>query len=113
MANQADVFIKNKFKPEHSFKFKHLLPNGSVNSEGTLPVTEEEKFFLPDTQSKIIVDPPPGFNIKDCWFSVKGMVDLNIVYSRTDNNWTINIIPNDLPPDVPTTVNVTMGGEAP
>jgi hypothetical protein len=51
--------------------------------------------------------------LRDCFLKVKTDVDANAVHSRTEGKWTLNIITNEIPPDVPTTMNVTVGHDEP
>jgi len=66
------------------------------------------------TGYSLIVKAPIGDRIK-CPLFVKAGVPLAVSYSisPTEFMWTIKIEPNDLPPEVPTTVNVTIGIDEP
>lgn len=111
MAEQADVYIKNNL--EDSLSVIRKLPDGSSDLNITIAAGNEEQIYLAGTDVSLIVGAPEGVDTKDHPFVVKSGLDLAVSHSRTDSNWTIKIIPNDLPPEVPTTVNITVGGTEP
>jgi hypothetical protein len=50
---------------------------------------------------------PSGMHTEDCPFSVSNEELLG--WSTMDNHWTVEIIPNNVPPNSPTTVNIDLG----
>lgn len=110
MANRADFYVRNNLMTaDLNVCCKHQ--DGSESNNMTVLNKAEERIHLPSPEVSMVLASPPGLEMKTCPILVKSDVDLEILYSRTDSNWTIKIIPNELPPDVPTDVNVTLGEE--
>lgn len=108
MAEQADVYVENKF--QGSIVVTRKRPDGSsVDATISNEVNENEKKFpLLVPEESLIINAPEGFDTEDYPIVVRsGIIDLKVTTSRT--NWTIKIVPNDLPPEVPTTANVNVG----
>jgi hypothetical protein len=111
MADRADVYIKNVLVDDINVIRK--LPDGSSDLEITIATGNEEMVHLPGPEVSLAINAPEGVDTKDCPFIVKSGVDLAVSCSRTDSNWGMNIVPNELPPEVPLTVNITVGTDAP
>lgn len=111
MADRADVYIKNVLTDDiHVIR---RLPDGSSDLDVTIATGNEEMVHLPGPEVSLLINAPEGLDTKDCPFKVKSGVDLAVSCSRTDSNWGMNIVPNELPPEVPLTVNITVGTDAP
>jgi hypothetical protein len=97
MADRADVYVRNGLTGsiQGDIHVTRKLPDGSSDFDTAIAYGNEEQIS------------------KDCPFKVKSDVDLAVSCSRTDSNWAIKIVPNELPPDVPTTVNVNLGEDEP
>lgn len=108
MADQADVYIKNMFAEGISAIRK--LPDGSCDLELTISSGDEQLIYLGGADTSLVINAPSGVDIINCLFTARTGIDLVVLCSRTDSNWKIKIIPNDLPPDSPTTVLITIGG---
>jgi len=111
MANRADVYVKNVLTDNINVIRK--LPDGTIDLNTSIANGDEEGVHLAGPEVSLIINAPEGKDIKDCHVKVKSDVDLAVSHSRTDSNWAIKIVPNDLPPDVPTTVNVDVGESGP
>jgi hypothetical protein len=111
MANRADFLIKNVLTDDITVFRK--TPDGSIDFDITIANGNEEMIPIAGPEVSLVINAPEWVDTKDCPIKVKSYVDLEVLYSRTDSNWAIKIIPNDLPPDVPTTVNVTLGDDEP
>ncbi len=107
MIEQADVYVKNFFDTAVQVSRKH--PDGSTDLNISVAAGSTEKVLLPGTDESLIIRAPAGIDITGCFIKGKAQVDLAILFSRTDSLWKINIVPNDLDPEVPTTVNVNIG----
>jgi hypothetical protein len=107
MAEKADFIVKNLLTGDINVIRK--LANGSSDLEVTITNGNEEQINLDGLDVSLLIEAPGGVDTKDCPFNVKSDVDLSVSCSRTDSNWAVQIAPNDLPPDVPTTVNVNIG----
>ena len=107
MANRADVYIYNG--EAGNLSACHKFPDGSSGMEVVIDYKNEVMIPLQGTDVTMVVNAPVGVDIKDCPIRLKADVDLAITYSRTNSNWAFQIIPNDLPTDSPTTVNIDIG----
>lgn len=107
MANRADAYVKNVLTGNINVMRK--LPDGTIDLEVSVAPGIEEMVPLPSPEISLVVNAPSGMDIKYCRMNVKSDVDLAVACSRTNSNWAMNIIPNDLPPDIPTTLNVEVG----
>jgi len=109
MADRADVTVTNVF-PEtgNSINVARKVEE-TIDFETTIPVNGEEMINLPGPEASLIIHAPDGVDIKERKIHVHSDVDLAVTCSRTASTWTLAIIQNDLPPDVPTTINVSVG----
>jgi len=112
MAEQADVFLKNNLQG-YSINATHMIAGGGNDPTISIPDGTEGRLYLGGIGDAISIDSPTGLDTKMFWLGIKSDLDLDITYSRTDNTWTIKIKSNELPPEVPTTVNVTIGTNEP
>jgi len=108
MAEQADAYVKNEFTTKTIAVIRNLAGGGS-DPEVPITCAEQEQFYLGGTDVSLTIKAPEGMDTKECIFKVQSDVDLDVSYSRTNSNWTLKIVPNSLPPDTPTTVNVNLG----
>ena len=104
MAEQADVYVENTF--DSDIVVTRIL---DASSEDTTIVSgEEEKFPLLVSEESLIINAPDGKDTENLHIIVRSsIIDLKVRHSTT--RWTLRIIANDLPPEVPTTVNVSVG----
>ena len=108
MAEQADVFVTNSF--ESDIVVTRILPDESSENT-TIADGNEEKFSLMVPEESLIINAPDGKDERLYIVVRSSIIDLQVRHSST--NWTTRIIPNDLPPEVPTTVNVNVGQDPP
>lgn len=112
MADRAEVYVRNELKKDVS-----ITCNVTVGRSDSAPVPVarggKERIPLQSPEAFLIIHPPKEMKMEDCWVKVKSKVDLTVLCSRTNSNWTIKIDPNVSTPDVPTTVNVTVGSNGP
>ena len=111
MSEQADVYVKNVLTG--TITATRMLPNGTSDLNVTIATDVEEQIPLASPDVWMVITAPTGLDTKDCPVKVKSDIDLAVAHSRTDSNWTIKIAPNELQPEVPTTVNVTVGNIEP
>ena len=111
MAEQTDVYVKNNLNGDISV-FR-MLPDGNSDLSITITNGDSEQVYLAGTDVSLVIHAPEGVDIKDYPLGVRTGLDLAVSHSRTDSRWTIQIVPNDLPPEVPTTVNVNVGENPP
>ena len=113
MANNADVTVKNVFSDNVTVNVKRRLQDGTIDQEVNIAQNEAEQVHLPSPEVALVITVPGGMDLRDCLLKVKTDVDVENIHSMTDGNWTLKIIPNDLPPEVPTTMNVSVGQDEP
>lgn len=114
MANQAEVYVTNQL--QGNIKVIRNLKEGDKNlNDLDIPVTfgVKERIPLPGPEAFLIIHPPLEMKLEDCWLKVKSKVDLTILCSLSNSNWTIKLKSNALGSDLPTTVNVTVGTNGP
>jgi len=112
MVEQADVYVKNVF-PAGDIRAIRKLSNGTIDIDVTIVPEDEEKIPLPEPGVLVIVSPPNGVVFEECWCDVKKGNDI-VTYSRNGTTWEIQImVPNSAVPEVPTTVNIEVGGPPP
>jgi hypothetical protein len=105
MAEQADAFVKNTF--DSDIVVTRILPDES-SEDNTIGSGKEKRFPLLVSEESLIINAPEGKDTENLHITVRSsIIDLKVRHSTT--NWTLRIIPNDLPPEVPTTVNVSVG----
>jgi hypothetical protein len=113
MAEQADFWVRNVLKEDDvggDINVIRKLPDGTIDLDTSIAKGGEEQIPIQGPEVSMIINPPLGItDTKDCYVLVNSDIDLEVSCSRTDSNWTINIVPNDLPPCSPTTVNVDVG----
>ena len=108
MAEQADVYVKNSF--DSDIVVTRIV--GSSSEDTTIGNEIEEKFPLLVSEELLIINVPDGKDTKDWSIIVRSsIIDLKVGQSST--RWTLRIISNELPPEVPTTVNVNVGQDPP
>lgn len=114
MADQVEVFVKNVITQDVDIRVERKLPDGSSDLDKTIAKGNEEKIYLGGTDVSLVIHAPTGWDTKKCWFeNLKTEIDLKVVCRRSKSTWTIQIEPNDLPPDTPLTANVPIGGDGP
>ena len=107
MADQADVYVKNKLT-EAVGAVRYCLPGGNSDLDISIGGGNEEMIYLVRSQTYMTIKLPGGVYTADCPFSVSNEELLS--WETMDDCWTVEIKPNNLPPDTPTTVNIDLGG---
>jgi len=111
MADQADVYVKNNFAA--AIDAVRFLGTGGSDLEITIPGGSEERILLSGTDAYIVIHAPTGIDTKFHWGKLRADLDMAMTSSRTDSTWKVKIVPNSLPPEVPTTVNIRVGDDEP
>lgn len=112
MANQAEVVVRNKFYAG-GLEVNRKKADGSTEFNTTIPIGKNEGIPLLDTTTQLVIQTPAGKDGKECFLRLRSSVDMTVTFSRTNSTWSFQIIPNELPPDIPTTVNVSVGEDEP
>ncbi len=116
MANNAR-FIVNNFlnKKKTESKAKAIsVKSQRLKQEKVHKASEAVQQWqghLPDTDTELVVQLPKEVDLKNVPIKIQSGVDLTITYSRTKSTLTLKIAPNDLLPELPLTVNVSLGEE--
>ena len=115
MIEQANVFIKNKFVNCGSNDIQVTLKraDGSTEFQTTIAAGQTaDPILLKNREVSLVIKAPDALeDLKKADIKVWSGVDLSVISSSADGEWkwTLKILSNDLPPEVPTTVNVTAG----
>ena len=113
MANKADVNVRNILAENTNINVIRKLQDGTSDLDVTIAYNNDDQIHLPTPDVSLLVTPHNGMDIKDCPVNVKSDVVLGILYSRTNSKWILKIVPNELPPTAPPTVNVEIGDKEP
>lgn len=109
MIEQADFYVRNDLTAG-SIDVARKLANGSNDYETSIAAGAEKRVPLQSTDVYMVISAPGQVqDLKTCPIKVRAGVDLSISVSRTDRCWTLQITPNNLDPEAPTTVNVSVG----
>jgi len=111
MSDQTEVYIKNLLK--EGIRVARKLPDGSSDMDSFIVSGNEEKFFLPGPEVSLVILAPEGIDSNRVSINLKSDVDLLMLYSRTNSNWSIQIVPNDLAPETPMITYITIGENEP
>ena len=106
MADQCDVYVKNNLS-ETVAATRYCLPGDNSDLDLSIAGGEEDYLFLVRAQSYLTITPPNGTNTANCPFSVSNE-DL-LSWTAANGHWKVEIKPNNVPPDAPTTVNIELG----
>ena len=107
MIEQADFYVNNSF--DTVVQVSRKLADGSIDLNIGIDPGKTERVPVQGTDVSLVIEAPAGIDIKECFLRSRAEVDLTVLFSRTDSHWEINIVPNDLEPEAPTTVNVNVG----
>ncbi|MGD2088598.1 MAG: hypothetical protein PVH61_20645 [Candidatus Aminicenantes bacterium] len=103
MADQADVYVNNNLADTISAA-RYCLPGENKDLEVSITSGNDEMIHLVRTETYLIIEPPSGKYTSDCTFSVSN--EELLAWETMDDHWKVEIKPNNLPPDTPTTANV-------
>jgi len=112
MIEQAEVFVKNVFFSE-PIQVIRRLPGGGSDLNISVAQGNEERIPLIGLDVSLDIKAPTGKEIRYCPVKVRADVDLAVSHSRTNATWSMKILPNSLEPELPITVNVTIGEDGP
>ena len=108
MINNARVKVESFFAGK-SIRVVRKPTARTSDFEATLTGQNHKFIDLQSTAVALEIHAPGGVDLKKCWLKVDSAVDLEVVYSRSKSTWTFKITPNTLDPEVPTTVNISVG----
>lgn len=108
MINNARVKVINAF-PDKSIRVLRKPTKSTSDFKKSLKKNSFEIIDLQSLNVSLVIHAPDKMDIKKCQMQVDAAVDLEVHYSRSDSTWTFKIAPNDLEPEIPTTVNISVG----
>lgn len=112
MVNNAVVQLKNNF-PGESIHVLRKPGEEVIDLDLMLTPQGTETIDLQSLDVLLEVHGPEGLDLKEYQFTIGSSVDLDISYSREHSRLTFKIAPNDVDPDIPTTVNISIGDARP
>ena len=112
MINNARVKVESFFAGK-SIRLTRMPTEKTRDFDETLTGHGHKFVDLQSTAVSLVIQAPEGVDLKECWLKVKAAVDLEVVYSRSKSTWTFKIAPNTLDPEIPTTVNISVGNVEP
>jgi hypothetical protein len=112
MANQAEVVVRNKFYVG-GLQVQRMVKGSPVDYNTTIAIGQNEGIPLQSPDVQLVINTPQGKDGKECFLRLRSSVDMSVTFSRTQSTWTFQIIPNELPADIPTTTNISVGEDEP
>ena len=109
MAEQANVYVKNN--STDNIYVVRKLQDGTSDLEITIANGSVEMVPMTGPDLWLIINAPGGSTAGYRVIVRSGIIDLAV--SSSQDRWRLKIIPNDIPPEVPTTVNVDVGEDEP
>ena len=109
MISNAKVLVKNVFTEDKSFRVVRKPTENTIDFDQMLAKGSDEFIDLLSPDVLLVIHAPEGMDLKKCEIKVDAGVDLDVDYSRSDSTWTFKIAPNNLDPETPTTVNISVG----
>ncbi|MGD2086939.1 MAG: hypothetical protein PVH61_12220 [Candidatus Aminicenantes bacterium] len=112
MAEQANVCVKNLSNKD--IEVYREMWDGNRDLNRTIPGGDDDTIFLPEPGVFLVIstpNAPNGPNTQTCWFKVTFNEELVEWWVMDDYHWKMQITDNTRPPEVPTNVNVEVGGE--
>jgi len=111
MVEQANVCVKNLFNNEDIETFREHA-DGTRDLSITIAAGSYEAVLLPGPGVFLIINPPMEVDISSCHFNVTKNEHL-VSWEQMDDHWRMQMAANDDDPEVPTDVNVEVGGTTP
>ncbi len=112
MTQRADVTVKNTFKWT-GIDVERLDPAQRSELKKPVNFTEEEIVGLQSFDSSLKIMVPEHIDIKQCYLTINSILDVQVRLKVNERCWIVNLMPNDGNSEVPTTVNVDVGGTEP
>jgi hypothetical protein len=111
MAEQVNVCVRNC--SDKDIGVYREMADGTRDLNWTIPGGEDDSILLPEPGVFLVIstpDAPNGPNTLNCWFNVTFNEELVEWEVMDDYHWKMQIADNTRPPEVPTDVNVEVGG---
>jgi hypothetical protein len=114
MLEQLNVYIKNTFQGawEGNIQVFRELPDGTRDMNITIAPDEEANILLPEPGVFLIITPPSQADITTSPFMVTKHEEL-VIWETIDDYWKVQMAEVEAPPEVPTDVNINVGGPPP
>ena len=110
MADEADVYVNNNLTGTIG-AVRYCLPGEKRDLDVSITSGNEEMIHLVKEDTYMVIAPPSGQNPEGCPFSVSNE-DL-LAWTAMNDHWKVEIKPNTLPPDTPTSATVEVGAVEP
>jgi hypothetical protein len=109
MADEADVNVKNNLNVTGPVGVvRYFLPGGNSDLDISIESGNEEMIHLVRTETYLVIEPPSEVNPAECQFIVSN--EELLTWETNNDHWKVEIKPNNLPPETPTTVNIDLNG---
>ncbi len=108
MVEQVNVCVRNLFINEDIEVFREHA-DGVREPSITIVAASYEAVLLPELGVFLIINPPTGVDISSCQFNVTKNEHL-VSWEQMDDHWRMQMAANEDDPEVPTDVNVEVGG---
>ncbi len=109
MSNQTDVSITNQLSS--NLEVSRRQPDGSIDRQEHITPSTQAKYNLPGLDVSLEIIGPEGIDYDRCPVIVGSEIPMRMKHSRRTRKWTLKINPNTTQPNLPHTVNVTIGPE--
>ena len=110
MVDEADVYVNNNLADTIG-AVRYCLPGENSDLEVSITSGNEEMIHLVRTETYLVIKPPSGKYTSDYTFIVSN--EELLAWSTMDDHWKVEIKPNTLPPDTPTSATVEVGAVEP
>ena len=110
MADEADVYVNNNLTNTIG-AVRYCLPGEESDLDVSITSGNEEMIHLVKAETYLVIAPPSGQNPGGCPFSVSN--EELLAWTAMTDHWKVEIKPNTLPPDTPTSANVEVGAVEP
>lgn len=108
--SEVDVYVSNNLTDTIG-AVRYCLPGENSDLEVSIVSGNEEMIHLVKEETYLAIEPPNGGSPAGYPFSVSN--EELLVWTAMNDHWKVEIKPNTLPPDTPTSANVEVGAVEP
>jgi hypothetical protein len=115
MAEQVNVCVRN-LDANYDIEVYRELADGTRDLSRTIASGDEDTIFLPEPGVFLVMstpNAPNGVDTQTCTFDVTLNEEVVEWWVMDDYHWKMQVSENARPPEVPTDVNVEIGGPPP
>jgi hypothetical protein len=110
MADEADVYVNNNLTGTIG-AVRYCLPGEESDLDVSITGGNEEMIHLVKEEAYLTIAPPNGGSPAGYPFSVSN--EELLAWTAMNDHWKVEIKPNTLPPDTPTSATVEVGAVEP